>query len=142
MEGPMTKPVSRSDLSQKLELLEHNLAGAAQARDTYRAELIEKKQEIAAIEKRNTQLKAQFDDLKERLLTAEAENQRMRGYIQRVQEDDIVREELVQIGDPEGATQLVSKRKMTQFSEPNNRSEEHTSELQSQSNLVCRLLLE
>src|SRR2546430_11446200 len=25
---------------------------------------------------------------------------------------------------------------------PNNRSEEHTSELQSQSNLVCRLLLE
>src|SRR5688572_31546023 len=29
-----------------------------------------------------------------------------------------------------------------QFSEPLGRSEEHTSELQSQSNLVCRLLLE
>src|SRR2546427_3829234 len=29
-----------------------------------------------------------------------------------------------------------------QFPIPSNRSEEHTSELQSQSNLVCRLLLE
>src|SRR2546430_13450499 len=28
------------------------------------------------------------------------------------------------------------------FARPTNRSEEHTSELQSQSNLVCRLLLE
>src|SRR2546430_2927910 len=31
---------------------------------------------------------------------------------------------------------------MAASAEPNTRSEEHTSELQSQSNLVCRLLLE
>src|SRR2546430_10636366 len=31
---------------------------------------------------------------------------------------------------------------LSQEHRPNNRSEEHTSELQSQSNLVCRLLLE
>src|SRR2546430_3109313 len=33
-------------------------------------------------------------------------------------------------------------RRIRERSEPNGRSEEHTSELQSQSNLVCRLLLE
>src|SRR2546430_9185685 len=40
------------------------------------------------------------------------------------------------------ATQLRQGYKHTPFSTPLRRSEEHTSELQSQSNLVCRLLLE
>src|SRR2546430_4410001 len=31
---------------------------------------------------------------------------------------------------------------LAQLEQPDNRSEEHTSELQSQSNIVCRLLLE
>src|SRR5688572_32115708 len=33
-------------------------------------------------------------------------------------------------------------RKLSKLTNPSSRSEEHTSELQSQSNLVCRLLLE
>src|SRR2546430_3838752 len=36
----------------------------------------------------------------------------------------------------------MSKRSSTRTSSRSSRSEEHTSELQSQSNLVCRLLLE
>src|SRR2546430_12575823 len=38
--------------------------------------------------------------------------------------------------------QLIPSTAMPKHSPPTNRSEEHTSELQSQSNLVCRLLLE
>src|SRR2546427_8598568 len=37
---------------------------------------------------------------------------------------------------------LASVGRLASFSERTSRSEEHTSELQSQSNLVCRLLLE
>lgn len=57
----------------------------------------------------------QIDDLKERLAYAESENQRMRGYIERVQEDDTVREELVKTGDPQGEERLVPKRRSTIF---------------------------
>jgi hypothetical protein len=59
------------------------------------------------------------DELKERLSLSEAENQRMRGYLARVQEDDVVREELVTVGEPDGEARLVSKRKPTVFHEPN-----------------------
>src|SRR2546430_7643017 len=44
---------------------------------------------------------------------------------------------LVAVGDSERAALLVPEARRVR-----NRSEEHTSELQSQSNLVCRLLLE
>src|SRR2546430_6532370 len=37
---------------------------------------------------------------------------------------------------------VIDAERMTQRLGPDDRSEEHTSELQSQSNLVCRLLLE
>lgn len=60
-----------------------------------------------------------IDDLKERLAVAEKDNQFMRGYIARVQEDDVVREELVLTGDPEGQTVKVPKRKHTAFPAPN-----------------------
>lgn len=63
--------------------------------------------------------RSQIDDLKERLALAESENQRMRGYIARVQEDDVVREDLVKVGDPQGDHQLVPKRKPTAFYPPN-----------------------
>src|SRR2546430_11965021 len=41
-----------------------------------------------------------------------------------------------------GATDVVSERSDGAIERVRTRSEEHTSELQSQSNLVCRLLLE
>src|SRR2546430_5373754 len=45
----------------------------------------------------------------------------------------------VEIRDPAGRSVPATGRR---FRTPGERSEEHTSELQSQSNLVCRLLLE
>src|SRR3989475_7455123 len=43
---------------------------------------------------------------------------------------------------PEGNREAVYQRVKSEYAQRFNRSEEHTSELQSQSNLVCRLLLE
>lgn len=60
-------------------------------------------------------LRKKLDDTKERLAFAESENQRMRGYVERVQEDDVVREELVTTGSPHGEQRLVPKRKPTIF---------------------------
>src|SRR3989475_6348373 len=42
----------------------------------------------------------------------------------------------------EAASHVVGGQKLVDFAKTVERSEEHTSELQSQSNLVCRLLLE
>src|SRR2546430_11270923 len=47
----------------------------------------------------------------------------------------------VEIHDPFGG-QVALLPSLVAFLQPRHRSEEHTSELQSQSNLVCRLLLE
>src|SRR2546430_10403200 len=43
---------------------------------------------------------------------------------------------------PQGYSVLWGMHRITQHANSGDRSEEHTSELQSQSNLVCRLLLE
>lgn len=71
--------------------------------------------ELQAAQQGGLSLRKSLDDVKERLAFAEAENQRMRGYIERVSEDDVVREPLIQTGDPEGAQQFVPKRKPTIF---------------------------
>jgi hypothetical protein len=61
------------------------------------------------------ELRKKLDEVKERLAFAERENQRMRGYLERVQEDDVVREELIATGEPDGGQRLVPKRKPTIF---------------------------
>lgn len=53
----------------------------------------------------------QFADLKKRLFDSEMERQRLVGYTQRVQEDDVVREDLVTVGEPGGEQRMVPKRK-------------------------------
>lgn len=74
--------------------------------------------EYDVIKKQRDETRAQFDDLKKRLHESEMENQRLRGYIERVQEDDIVREELILTGDPEGECRQVPKRKSAIFAQP------------------------
>lgn len=69
-------------------------------------------------EKALKETREQFADLKRRLLEAENTNQFMRGYIARLQEDDVVREELVVTGDPGGETQMVPKRKHVRLAAP------------------------
>lgn len=78
-------------------------------------ELYAATQKLGASEK---EARAQFADLKRRLYAAETSNQFMRGYLARVQEDDVVREELVATGEPGGDQQMVPKRKPAQFLRP------------------------
>lgn len=59
----------------------------------------------------------EFGDLKRRLHNAEHIIERMRGYIARVQEDDIVNEPLVATGN-EDEKHLAPKRQHTSFSGP------------------------
>lgn len=72
-----------------------------------------------ALEKRMDEKRKDFADLKARLLAAELVNAEMRGYITRLQEDDVVREELVTTGDPNGQQRMVPKRKHRTFEGPN-----------------------
>jgi hypothetical protein len=74
--------------------------------------------EINEQQKWRKEAEKEIADLKERLVTAESANQMMRGYIARVQEDDVVREELVAVGDPTGEQSLMPKRKPRMFTEP------------------------
>ena len=105
------KPQTRAQLEAQVG----DLLGLVKTwEESYRA--LERK--FAETEKREKETRAQFDDLKTRLVTAEADNQRMRGYITRVQEDDVVREELVTVGDPGGEQRLVPKRKPEPFHQP------------------------
>src|SRR5688572_31067783 len=54
--------------------------------------------------------------------------------------DDVGHRILFVAGDAHEALRRIAERPQASWASP--RSEEHTSELQSQSNLVCRLLLE
>ena len=104
------------DLSANLEKASARVAELQEALTTQRGN-------AAAWEKREKETRAQFADLKERLSNAEMENQRLRGYLARVQEDDVVREELVTTGDPDGEQQLQPKRKHSRFEAPSQYSE-------------------
>lgn len=92
------------------------------AYDESRVQLHNANGETREVKNQRDSVVTQFNNLKERLATAEFENQRLRGYIERVQEDDVVREELVVAGDPDGQVQLTPKRKHTRFEAPNHRS--------------------
>lgn len=109
----MTKPLTaeNTELKIKIEALDRELKAALERNRALGAELSLERDTVKQKQK-------QFDDLKERLSNSESENQRMRGYISRVQEDDVVREELVTTGDLEGEKHLVPKRKPTSFVEP------------------------
>lgn len=105
------KPQTRKQLEAVIADVSASLGRAREEIALHLREL----QHRTASEKEGRKL---VDDLKQRLAIAEADNQRMRGYIARVQEDDVVREDLVKVGDPDGEHQLVPKRKPTQFFEP------------------------
>jgi septal ring factor EnvC (AmiA/AmiB activator) len=104
------------------------LIGRCEAAEKRARDLAEQRDEMRrandAAHKDLEQTRKQFADLKERLYGAEMENQRLRGYLQRVQEDDTVREELVVTGDPDGQRAMVPKRKSTVFLRPDDLSRE------------------
>ena len=67
------------------------------------------REERDAARKEVEQVRSQFADLKRRLLEADTEQARLRGYLARVHEDDIVRDGLVEIEDGQGK-RMVPKR--------------------------------
>lgn len=112
------KPKTRQQLEEKILELEIRVADLT-ASDTDRLAVNNRLRcELDQAKKTALETRAMFADLKERLVKAEAETQRMRGYIARVQEDDVVREELVTVGDPSGEQRMVPKRKPTPFEPP------------------------
>lgn len=67
--------------------------------------------------------RGQFADLKKRLHNSEMEVARLNGYLARVREDDVVREDLVTVGEPGGEQRMVPKRKPEHLG---NREEHHS----------------
>jgi hypothetical protein len=105
------KPKTRAEL-------EATIAQLSAGYERFREDILLARKEQKQAETLEKETRGQFNDLKQRLVTAEFENQRMRGYLARVQEDDVVREELVRVGAPEGECLLVPKRKPTAFEQP------------------------
>jgi hypothetical protein len=105
------KPKTRAQLELELAKLREEYETLREAHQVCRVAR-QREADVAA------QKHSEMDDLKTRLANSEAETQRMRGYIARVQEDDVVREDLVKVGDPDGEHQLVPKRKATAFRQP------------------------
>ncbi len=64
------------------------------------------RQKADEAEKALKESRSHFADLKERLATAESETSRLRGYLARVHEDDIVRDGMVEIEDANGKRQV------------------------------------
>lgn len=107
-------PSLKDQLKQTQELLQRETASNAELHQ--RAVLAE--QERAAAKVHADDISEKFTDLKKRIVAAEQANQYLRGYIARVQEDDVVREELLTVGEPDGEQRMVPKRKLTTFERP------------------------
>ena len=111
--------MSRKQLIATLAEQYDDTAAAERAADGRLEEAVGLKDEVKALLARLDGSRKDFADLKARLLSAELANERLRGYLDRVKEDDIVREELVKIGEPGGEQQLTPKRKHAAMPGPN-----------------------
>jgi hypothetical protein len=82
--------------------LEVELARITKAKDDYYQSYRDATARATASDESLKESRSHFADLKERLLNAETETARLRGYLARVHEDDIVRDGLVEIEDGQG----------------------------------------
>lgn len=89
------KPKTRAELLLQIE----NLVASRSAHWKECNEAHKARDEALA---RETQTREHFEDLKQRLLAAETETARLRGYLSRVHEDDIVRDGMIEIEDERG----------------------------------------
>jgi hypothetical protein len=112
-------------MTTKTAALESQLRGEKERADRLHKEILHERECKAIAEKSAKEALQHFGDLKQRLNAAEMENQRLRGYLARVQEDDVVREELVATGDPDGERTMVPKRKPTIFERPRDYTDFH-----------------
>jgi chromosome segregation ATPase len=113
----MSRPTPTSDWKNIIAKRDEAIAGLTAALDEQRtdsaaarAETHSANMSLSKVRERNEELTNQFGDLKERLHKAEIDNERLRGYIERVLEDDVVNEDLIKVGEPDGAERFVPKR--------------------------------
>lgn len=95
----MTVPKTLKDA---LEVIEHQQKDCSEAREQATAEYRRrlKAEEAAQLAEKH------FADLKERLFNADIELSRLRGYLARVHEDDVVRDGMIEIEDSNGKRQV------------------------------------
>lgn len=104
----------RGNMLTKAEIianLQQELEASREDAKNMRVKFLEEERLGRQIKTQLAEKEGQFKDLKRRLHESETENARLRGYVQRVQEDDVVREDLVATGDPNGHQRLVPKRR-------------------------------
>lgn len=107
----MNQPDPIKELEAKLAESQAQVEQEREHADGWRKRAYKAEEEVA-------ETRQQFAELKERVATLGALNAEMRGYIGRVQEDDVVREDLVQTGDLAGGESYLSpKRKHRRFDE-------------------------
>jgi chromosome segregation ATPase len=82
--------------------LETEIARVTKSKDDYYQSYRTAQDRATAAEEGLKESRTHFADLKERLANAEAETARLRGYLARVHEDDIVRDGLVEVEDGDG----------------------------------------
>lgn len=99
---------------ETLKSLREALATNRELREADRKNIQDLFAKCNAAEDEAKRARAEHDDLKERLLVLTRENEQMRGYIARVQEDDVVREEVV-CETQDGNSRLVPKRMHRSF---------------------------
>lgn len=86
--------------------MEADLAAARETNNTNYENGRKWRAQAEEAEKSLKEARSHFSDLKERLHNSEIENARLRGYLSRVHEDDIVRDGLVEIEDDGGKRQV------------------------------------
>lgn len=95
----MTAPKT---LKAALEVIEHQEKDCSDAKEQARNEYSRR----LKAEERSLSAEKNFVDLKERLFNAETELSRLRGYLARVHEDDVVRDGMVEIENSNGKRQV------------------------------------
>jgi predicted nucleic acid-binding Zn-ribbon protein len=98
----MAKHLTIADLTKELET-------AKTERARWEKSWGEERQKRSDAENSLAESRTHFADLKERLSNAEAETARLRGYLARVHEDDVVRDGMVEIEDERGKRQVPKR---------------------------------
>lgn len=103
MEHPIViLPKTLKAALKDLEVLRKEYNAESERRSGYYDSYMNEKSARVAAQTERDETRSQFADLKERLLNAETELSRLRGYLARVHEDDVVRDGLVEIEDGQG----------------------------------------
>lgn len=100
-----------------IALFQQQVASLSDKLDAEAARRANTESALREVTKQLNEKTGRVNELKERLASSESNVTRLEGYLDRVREDDVVREELIATGDERcGDVRLVPKRKHTPLS--------------------------